>query len=74
MVVMLFELNMHSMSGVATTIATECLKALTSIVTLWLQGKCPYALIEFIVNVPLTPLRKLDNGIYLIAVGMVWRH
>ncbi|GKA97858.1 putative reverse transcriptase domain-containing protein [Tanacetum coccineum] len=51
----------------------KSLKAITSVVNLWLAGRCPPILAEFIASAPLTPLLKPDNGIRPIVVGTTWR-
>ncbi|GJW86378.1 putative reverse transcriptase domain-containing protein [Tanacetum coccineum] len=53
--------------------ATDLLKVITSVVNLWLAGRCPPILAEFVTSVPLTPLLKPDNEIRPIAVGTIWR-
>lgn len=53
--------------------ATDLLRAITTVVNLWLGGKCPSVLAEFVASAPLTPLIKPDNGIRPIAVGTIWR-
>lgn len=65
---------LDSISDVATTVAIEFLEALTSVVDLRLQSRCPHNLVEFIIGAPVTPFKKLDDDIRPIAVGMVWRH
>ncbi|GJU44937.1 putative reverse transcriptase domain-containing protein, partial [Tanacetum coccineum] len=57
--------------GSATT--TDFLKAITSVVNLWLAGRCPPILAEVVASAPLTPLLKPNNGIRPIAVGIIWR-
>ncbi|GJZ91147.1 putative reverse transcriptase domain-containing protein [Tanacetum coccineum] len=52
---------------------TDLLKVITSVVNLWLAGRCLVILAEFVAFAPLTPLLKPDNGIRLIAVGTIWR-
>nr|GEV52001.1 hypothetical protein [Tanacetum cinerariifolium] len=42
-------------------------------VNLFLGGKCPMMLDEYIASAPLTPLVKPSSGIHPIAVGTVWR-
>ena len=42
-------------------------------VNLWLGGRCPLSLTEFVASAPLTPLVKLDNGIRPIVMGTVLR-
>ncbi|GJT84452.1 hypothetical protein Tco_1058794 [Tanacetum coccineum] len=53
--------------------ATDLLKVITSVVNLWLAGRCPPILAEFVASARLTPLLKPDNGIRPIAVGTIWR-
>lgn len=61
------------MSGTAAAAADDLLASITVVVNLWLAGKCPAELGEFIASAPLTPLLKLGGGIRPIAVGTVWR-
>lgn len=51
----------------------EILNSITRVVNLWLSGRCPVCLGEFVASAPLTPLLKQDGGFHPIAVGMVWR-
>ncbi|MCI46258.1 hypothetical protein A2U01_0067498, partial [Trifolium medium] len=48
----------------------DLLDAITLVVNLWLGGRCPITLSEFVASAPLTPLLKPDGGIRPIAV--VW--
>ncbi|GJV79785.1 putative reverse transcriptase domain-containing protein [Tanacetum coccineum] len=50
--------------------ATDLLKSITSVVNLWLAGRCQSILAEFVASAPLTPLLKPDNGIRPIAYGV----
>ncbi|KAJ0900450.1 putative RNA-directed DNA polymerase [Helianthus annuus] len=43
------------------------------VVNLWLAGRCPASLAEFVASAPLTPLLKPDNGVRPIVVGAIWR-
>ncbi|KAL6514241.1 hypothetical protein OROHE_019228 [Orobanche hederae] len=43
------------------------------VANLWLCGRCPLQLSEFIASAPLTPLLKPDKSIRPIAVGTIWR-
>jgi hypothetical protein len=47
--------------------------SITLVVNLWLGGRCPLSLAEFVASAPLTPLLKPDGGIRPIAVGTIWR-
>ena len=64
---------LDAMCGEGSATATDLLRAITSVVNLWLGRKCPLSLAEFVASAPLTPLVKLDNGIRPIVVGTVWR-
>nr|GEX66601.1 putative reverse transcriptase domain-containing protein [Tanacetum cinerariifolium] len=59
--------------GEGSAIAVGLLKAISVVVNLLLEGKCPKVLAEFVASAPLTPLLKPDNGIRPIAVGAIWR-
>jgi hypothetical protein len=56
-----------------SAVARYLLNAITPVVNLWLGGRCPMSLSEFVASTPLTPLLKSDGGIHLIAVGTIWR-
>ncbi|GJU97539.1 hypothetical protein Tco_1326810 [Tanacetum coccineum] len=64
---------LDALCGEGSATATNLLKAITSVVNLWLAWRCPPILVESIASAPLTPLLKLDNGIRPIAVGTIWR-
>jgi hypothetical protein len=60
-------------SGAVVAISDELIDSITQVVNLFLGGKCPRVLGEFIASAPLTPLIKPGGGIRPIAVGTVWR-
>lgn len=62
-----------AMSGAASAVANDLVASITGVVNLWLAGKCPDGLGEFIVSAPLTPLLKPGGGLRPIAVGTIWR-
>lgn len=64
---------LDAMSGAANAVADELLSSLTKVVNLWLAGRRPQALSEYIASAPLMPLQKPDGGIRPIAVGTIWR-
>ncbi len=64
---------LDALCGEGSFIATDLLQAITSVVNLWLSGRCPLVLAEFIASAPLNPLLKPDGGIRPIAVGCIWR-
>ena len=64
---------MDILGGAATAIADDLLGSITGIVNLFLSGKCPIQLGEYIASAPLTPLVKPGGGLRPIAVGTVWR-
>ncbi|GKD93954.1 hypothetical protein Tco_1373791, partial [Tanacetum coccineum] len=64
---------MDCLSGAAVVISDELVSFITQVVNLFLDGKCPNTLGEYIVSAPLTPLVKPRGGIRPIAVGTVWR-
>nr|GEW99939.1 putative reverse transcriptase domain-containing protein [Tanacetum cinerariifolium] len=49
------------------------LKVITSVVNLWLTGKCPPILAEFVASAPVTPLFKPDTEIQPVEVSTIWR-
>ncbi|GJV21600.1 retrovirus-related pol polyprotein from transposon TNT 1-94 [Tanacetum coccineum] len=51
----------------------ELVSSITQVVNLFLEGKCPMMLGEYIASSPLTPLVKPGGGIRPIVVGTVWR-
>ncbi|GJX23469.1 putative reverse transcriptase domain-containing protein [Tanacetum coccineum] len=64
---------MDCLSGAAVAISDELIASITQVVNLFLDGKCPKMLGEYIASAPLTPLVKPGGGIRPIAVGTVWR-
>ncbi|GJT18909.1 reverse transcriptase domain-containing protein [Tanacetum coccineum] len=64
---------MDCLSGAAVAISDELVSSITQVVNLFLDGKCPNMLGEYIASAPLTPLVKPGGGIRPIAVGTVWR-
>ena len=64
---------LDALCGEGSAVATDLLRAITAVVNLWLGGRCPKSLAEFVASAPLTPLLKPDNGIRPIAVGTIWR-
>ncbi|GJR41782.1 hypothetical protein Tco_1309885 [Tanacetum coccineum] len=64
---------LDALCGEGSATATDLLKVITSVVNLWLAGRCLPILAEFVASAPLTPLLKPDNGIRPIAVGTIWR-
>nr|GEV02164.1 hypothetical protein [Tanacetum cinerariifolium] len=64
---------MDCLSGAVVAISNELVSSITQVVNLFLDGKCPKMLGEYIASTPLTPLVKSGDGIYPIAVGTIWR-
>ncbi|GKB26447.1 hypothetical protein Tco_0865848 [Tanacetum coccineum] len=64
---------LDALCGEGFVTATNLLKVITSVVNLWLVGRCLPILIEFVASTPLTPLLKPDNQIRPIVVGIIWR-
>ncbi|GJV07725.1 hypothetical protein Tco_1345381 [Tanacetum coccineum] len=62
-----------ALCGEGSATATDLLKAIMAVVNLWLAGRCPPILVEFVASAPLTPLLKPDNKIRPIAVGIIWK-
>nr|GEW16036.1 hypothetical protein [Tanacetum cinerariifolium] len=61
------------LSGDAIVTCDELVSSITQVVYLFLDGKCPKILGEYIASAPLTPLVKPGGGIRSIAVGTIWR-
>ena len=61
------------MCGEGSAVVTGLLRAITSVLNLWLGGRCSLSLAEFVALALLTPLLKLDNRVRPIALGTVWR-
>nr|GEW46054.1 hypothetical protein [Tanacetum cinerariifolium] len=64
---------MDILGGAASAVADDLLGSTTRVVNLFLSGKCPSKLREYIVSAPLTPLVKPGGGIRPIVVRTVWR-
>ncbi|GJU53878.1 hypothetical protein Tco_1227592 [Tanacetum coccineum] len=64
---------MDCLIGVAIAISDELVSSITQVVNLFLAGKYPMRLGEYIASAPLTPLVKPGGGILPIAVGTVWK-
>ncbi|GJX99628.1 hypothetical protein Tco_0356647 [Tanacetum coccineum] len=56
------------LEGAASMVADDMLGSITGVVNLFLSGKCPSQLGEFIASAPLTPLVKLGGGLHPIAI------
>ncbi|GJX87103.1 hypothetical protein Tco_0339117 [Tanacetum coccineum] len=65
---------MDCLNGDVVALSDELVSSITQVVNLFLDGKCPKMLGEYIVSAPLTPLVKSGGGIRPIAMGTVWRH
>nr|GEW29297.1 hypothetical protein [Tanacetum cinerariifolium] len=64
---------LDALCGEGSATATDLLKVITSIVNLWLAGRCLPMLAEFVASAPLMPLLKPYNRIRPIAVGTICR-
>ena len=64
---------LDALCGEGSAVSTDLLHVISVVVNLWLGGRCPTSLAEFVASAPLTPLLKPDNGIRPIAVGTIWR-
>ncbi|XP_026458438.1 uncharacterized protein LOC113358943 [Papaver somniferum] len=61
------------MSGAGASVADELLVSITGVVNLWMAGKCPPILGDFVASSPLTPPLKPGGGLRPIIVGTIWR-
>ena len=64
---------MDALCGEGSDIAINLLHAITVVVNLWLGGRCPSCLAEFVASAPLNPLLKPDYGTRPVVVGTIWR-
>nr|GEV40174.1 hypothetical protein [Tanacetum cinerariifolium] len=64
---------MDCFSGADVAILDELIVSITHVVNLFLDGKFPKTLGEYIASAPLTALVKPGGGICPIVVGTVWR-
>nr|GEZ97617.1 hypothetical protein [Tanacetum cinerariifolium] len=64
---------MDILGGAASAVADDLLGTITEVVNLFLSGKCPSQLGEYIASAPLTLLVKPGGGIRPIVVGTAWR-
>ncbi|GJV72448.1 hypothetical protein Tco_1492443 [Tanacetum coccineum] len=64
---------MECLSGAVVAISKELVAFITQLVNIFLYGKSPKMLSEYIASAPLTPLIKLNGGIRPIVVCTVWR-
>ncbi|GKD71721.1 hypothetical protein Tco_1325811 [Tanacetum coccineum] len=64
---------MECLSGAVVAIPKELVAFITQLVNLFLYGKSPKMLDEYIASAPLTPLIKPNGGIRPIVVCTIWR-
>ncbi|CAL1360195.1 unnamed protein product [Linum trigynum] len=64
---------MDCLGGAAMAISDYLLASITRVINLFLEGRCPRPLGEYIASAPLAPLVKPGGGIRPIVVGTVWR-
>nr|GEX26714.1 putative reverse transcriptase domain-containing protein [Tanacetum cinerariifolium] len=64
---------LDALCGEGSTTVIDLLKVTTSVINLWLTGRCSPILAEFVASVPLTPILKPNNRIRPIAAGTIWR-
>ncbi|GJW26690.1 putative reverse transcriptase domain-containing protein [Tanacetum coccineum] len=64
---------MDILGGAASAVYDDLSGSITGVVNLFLSGKCPSELGEFIASAPLTPLVKPGGGLRPIVVSTVWR-
>ncbi|XP_026444126.1 uncharacterized protein LOC113344342 [Papaver somniferum] len=62
-----------ALSGAVAAVADDLLASIVGVVNLWLAGKCPMVLGEFIANAPRTPLIMPGGWLCPITVGTIWR-
>ncbi|GJX01403.1 hypothetical protein Tco_0185316 [Tanacetum coccineum] len=65
---------MDCLSRADIAISDKLVSFITQVVNLFLDGKCPKLLGEYIASAPLTPLVKPGNGILHIVIGTIWSH
>lgn len=64
---------LYALSGAVASVADDLLQSIAGVVNLWLDGRCPAILGEYVASAPLTPLLKPGGGLRPIAVGTIWR-
>ncbi|GKD89364.1 putative reverse transcriptase domain-containing protein [Tanacetum coccineum] len=64
---------MDCLSRADVAISDELVSFITQVMNLFLDGKCPNGLGEYIASAPPIPLVKPGGGIHPIVVGTVWR-
>ncbi|XP_026391995.1 uncharacterized protein LOC113287447 [Papaver somniferum] len=64
---------LDALSGAAASVAEDLLHSIVGVVNLWMEGRCPAILSEFVASAPLTPLLNPGGGLRPIAVGTIWR-
>nr|GEY90362.1 putative zinc finger, CCHC-type [Tanacetum cinerariifolium] len=64
---------LDALCGEGSTTVTDLLKVTTSVINLWLTGRCSPILAEFVASVSLAPILKPNNRILPIAAGTIWR-
>nr|GFC82108.1 putative reverse transcriptase domain-containing protein [Tanacetum cinerariifolium] len=62
---------LDALCGEGSAITIGLLKAISVVVKLLLEGRCPKVLAEFVASAPLTSLLKPDNGIRPIVLGAI---
>jgi len=64
---------LDALCGEGSTVARDLICDITLVVNLWLGGRCPLSLAEFVASAPLTQLLKPDGWICPIAVCTIWK-
>ncbi|CAL1394928.1 unnamed protein product [Linum trigynum] len=64
---------MDCLGGAVVAISDDLLASITQVVNLFIEGRCPQPLGEYIASVPLMSLVKQGGGIRPIAVDTIWR-
>ncbi|CAI8615225.1 unnamed protein product [Vicia faba] len=64
---------LDAMCGKGFFVSRDLLCTITQVVNLWLGGRCPVNLAEFVVSTPLTLLLKPNGGIRPIVMGSILR-
>lgn len=62
---------LEAVCGKGFAMSRDILCEIIQVVSLWLRGRCPISLADFVASTPLTMLLKTDGRIRPIAIGSI---